>query len=95
MNDWEIVEAAHRFALLLLLGALWRGRNGVTISGRGGWRPDFGVARQVLSIGIPAALEQVHPAAAPDADLLALTSSHADLRRLGLIREKWKREDDP
>jgi len=50
---------ARSFALILLLAALWRGRNGVTISGRGGWRPDFGVAKQVLTIGIPAALEQV------------------------------------
>ncbi len=50
---------ARSLALVLLLGALWRGRAGVTISGRGGWRPDFGVARQVLSIGIPAAFEQV------------------------------------
>jgi putative MATE family efflux protein len=50
---------ARSLALVLLLAALWRGRNGVTISGGGGWRPDFGVARQVLRIGIPAALEQV------------------------------------
>jgi MATE family multidrug resistance protein len=50
---------ARSLALALLLAALWRGRSGVTISGRGGWRPDFGVARQVLTIGIPAALEQV------------------------------------
>lgn len=50
---------ARALALALLLGALWRGKSGVTISGRGGWRPDFGVARQVLSIGIPAAVEQV------------------------------------
>jgi putative MATE family efflux protein len=50
---------ARSFALVLLLSALWRGRNGVSISGKGGWRPDFAVARQVLSIGIPAALEQV------------------------------------
>jgi MATE family multidrug resistance protein len=50
---------ARSLALALLLGALWRGSGGVTISGPGGWRPDFGVARQVLSIGIPAALEQV------------------------------------
>src|SRR6185503_11527534 len=50
---------ARALALALLLAALWRGRGGVTISGRGGWRPDFGVARQVLRIGIPAALEQV------------------------------------
>ena len=50
---------ARGLALILLLAALWRGKAGVTISGRGGWRPDFGVARQVLRIGIPAALEQV------------------------------------
>jgi multidrug resistance protein, MATE family len=45
-------------ALALLLKALWRRSSGVTISGRGE-RPDLGVARQVLSIGVPAALEQV------------------------------------
>src|SRR5262245_48895515 len=50
---------ARSFALILMLSALWGGRNGVSISGRGGWRPDFTVARQVLTIGIPAALEQV------------------------------------
>jgi putative MATE family efflux protein len=50
---------ARSFALVLMLTALWRGRGGVSISGRAGWRPDFGVARQVLTIGIPAALEQV------------------------------------
>src|SRR5437762_4185046 len=50
---------ARSLALALLLVALWRGRNGVKISGRGGWMPDLTVARQVLSIGIPAALEQV------------------------------------
>jgi putative MATE family efflux protein len=50
---------ARTLALVLLLGALWRGKGGVSIGGSGGWRPDFSVARQVLSIGIPAALEQV------------------------------------
>jgi putative MATE family efflux protein len=50
---------ARSFALILMLAALWRGKGGVSIGGRGGWRPDFGVARQVLTIGIPAALEQV------------------------------------
>ena len=50
---------ARSLALVLLVAALWRGRNGVTISGRGGWLPDFKVARQVLGIGIPAAFEQV------------------------------------
>jgi putative MATE family efflux protein len=50
---------ARSFALVLMLTALWRGRNGVSISGRGGWRPNFAIARQVLTIGIPAAMEQV------------------------------------
>lgn len=46
-------------ALLLLLRVLWRGRNGVTISGPGRWWPDWGAARQVLNLGIPASLEQI------------------------------------
>src|SRR5690349_1298518 len=50
---------ARSLALALLLAALWRGRSGVTISGRGRWRPNVGVVRSVLSIGVPAALEQV------------------------------------
>src|SRR4029079_4109340 len=54
---------ARGLALALLLVALWRGKGGVTIRG-GSWRPDFGVARQVLGIGIPAALEQMLATAA-------------------------------
>jgi MATE family, multidrug efflux pump len=50
---------ARSLALALLVAALWRGRGGVTISGRGSWRPNVGVVRSVLSIGVPAALEQV------------------------------------
>jgi len=50
---------ARSLALALLVAALWRGRGGVTISGRGGWRPNVGVVRSVLKIGVPAALEQV------------------------------------
>jgi putative MATE family efflux protein len=50
---------ARGLALALLVGALWRGRNGVTIRGKGGWFPDLGVAKQVLRIGVPAALEQI------------------------------------
>jgi MATE family multidrug resistance protein len=45
-------------ALLLLLGALWRGRNGVSIAG-GDWRPSWPVARQVLGLGVPASIEQI------------------------------------
>src|SRR5262249_41398977 len=50
---------ARGLGLALLVGALWRGRNGVTIRGKGGWFPDLNVARQVLRIGVPAAMEQI------------------------------------
>jgi putative MATE family efflux protein len=46
-------------ALVILLVVLWRGKNGISIRGSGEWKPDFGVARQVLGIGVPAALEQI------------------------------------
>jgi MATE family multidrug resistance protein len=46
-------------ALVLLVAALWRGRNGVTISGPGSWRPDWSVARKVLGLGVPASIEQL------------------------------------
>ncbi len=55
---------ARAVALALLVAVLWRGRNGVSISGWSGWRPQFDVARQVLRIGIPAALEQMLTSAA-------------------------------
>jgi multidrug resistance protein, MATE family len=50
---------ARGLALGLLVSVLWRGRNGVRISGPGSWRPQFGIAKQVLTLGIPAAIEQV------------------------------------
>jgi putative MATE family efflux protein len=52
---------ARTLALVLLVGALWRGRNGVSIGAGGArsWLPDLRVARDVLRIGVPAALEQV------------------------------------
>ncbi len=55
---------ARAIALVLLLCALWKGRNGVRIGGGGVWSPDWGVARQVLRLGIPASLEQVLMASA-------------------------------
>jgi putative MATE family efflux protein len=51
--------AARSVALLLLLRVLWKGRNGVSIAGGGGWLPDWSVARRVLGLGIPAAVEQI------------------------------------
>ncbi len=50
---------ARFIALLLLLAALWQGRNNVTIRGSGNWLPDWSIARQLLKIGVPAAVEQV------------------------------------
>lgn len=46
-------------AVVLLFAVMWKGRGGVSIRGRLGWFPQFGVARSVLNIGIPAALEQM------------------------------------
>ena len=50
---------ARTLGLVMLVTVLWRGRNGVSIGGSGSWRPNVGIARQVLKIGVPAALEQV------------------------------------
>jgi MATE family multidrug resistance protein len=47
---------ARLIGALLLVGVLWRGRNGVRISGSGTWRPQPGVAWDVLRIGLPAAI---------------------------------------
>lgn len=51
--------AARLVALALMLRALWRGREGVSIAGGGSWRPDWSVAWRVLRLGIPAAIEQI------------------------------------
>jgi putative MATE family efflux protein len=52
--------AARLLALLLLVRALWKGRNGVSIAGdRHAWRPDWSAARQVLRLGVPASVEQL------------------------------------
>ncbi len=50
--------AARAVALLLILRPLWVGRGGVRLGGGGSWRPDVSVIRQVLSIGVPAAVER-------------------------------------
>jgi MATE family multidrug resistance protein len=57
---------ARGLALGLLVRALWRGSNGVSIRsttqqdrGAAGWRPSIPIARSVLGIGVPAAVEQV------------------------------------
>jgi putative MATE family efflux protein len=50
---------ARSLALVLMLAVLWRGRNGVSIRGRAGWRPEGHSARQIMGIGLPAAFEQI------------------------------------
>jgi putative MATE family efflux protein len=50
---------ARGIALILLVWALWQGRNGVSIRALKRWWPDVSIARQVLDIGIPAAMEQL------------------------------------
>lgn len=44
---------------VILLFILWQGKNGVSIRGHQDWLPALGSARQLLKIGIPAALEQI------------------------------------
>ncbi len=51
-------------AAILLLIVMWRGRKGVSISGRSNWLPEISVASSVLRIGVPAALEQLLTSAA-------------------------------
>jgi putative MATE family efflux protein len=65
---------ARGIALGTLLVVLWRGKNsaGITIRGCGGWRLDTQVARRVLAIGVPAALEQVLITAAFFAGAIAI-----------------------
>ena len=50
---------ARALALMVLFYVLWHGRNGVSIKGPMVFAPNFRIARQVLAIGVPAALEQV------------------------------------
>lgn len=45
--------------LVLILAALFHGRQGFTIAGRAGWRPRWSVGREILGLGTPAAAEQM------------------------------------
>lgn len=50
---------ARAMALSVLILLLWRGRHGVSLKGTTPLRLDGAIARQVLKIGIPAAMEQI------------------------------------
>lgn len=43
----------------ILFWVMWRGVKGVSIRGAEGWWPDWKLARQILTIGLPAATEQM------------------------------------
>jgi len=43
----------------ILLVVLLRGRVPVSLRGRGGWRPDFGLIRRLFRVGIPSMIEQL------------------------------------
>lgn len=47
-----------------MLVVMARGTKAISLSGRWGWRPEFSVARQLLTLGVPAAAEQVLSAGA-------------------------------
>ncbi len=51
--------AARLVSALLLVWLLWRGTAGIRIAGRTGWWPRIAVARNLLRIGFPAAMEEV------------------------------------
>jgi len=42
-----------------MLFAMARGRKAISLHGVWGWRPEFPIARQLLTLGVPAAVEQV------------------------------------
>jgi multidrug resistance protein, MATE family len=75
---------ARTLAMVLLLFVLWKGRKEISIRGTGTWLPDPRVARQVLQIGIPAAVEQVLISAA----FMVMTVIVAQLGTLSLAAHR-------
>ncbi|HVC33612.1 MAG TPA: MATE family efflux transporter [Chloroflexota bacterium] len=57
-SAWGAV-AGRLVSCVILLVALWRGRVDVTIRGRHGWLPEGNLARRVVGLGAPAAVEQI------------------------------------
>jgi multidrug resistance protein, MATE family len=75
---------ARGLGLILLLWVLWRGRNGVSIRGAQGWMPSWQVARGILGLGVPAAVEQLLISAA----FLTQTIAVAQLGTLVLAAQR-------
>jgi multidrug resistance protein, MATE family len=51
------ISRAIGFSILIVI--LYLGVNGVSVRGRGGWRPNLPLARRILAIGVPAGVEQL------------------------------------
>lgn len=75
---------ARALGCIMILFVLWRGRTGVSIRGRQGWKPELTTARGILDIGVPAALEQLLITAA----FLALTVVVAGLGTAALAAHR-------
>jgi MATE family multidrug resistance protein len=56
-SAWAALAGRAAATLLLLAALAWGGRI-VSVWSRGGWKPDVGIARRILGLGVPAALEQ-------------------------------------
>jgi MATE family multidrug resistance protein len=56
--------AARATSAAFMLLAMARGGKAISLRGTWGWRPRFGTARQLLTLGVPAAVEQVLSAGA-------------------------------
>jgi MATE family multidrug resistance protein len=75
---------ARGISLVLLLVVLWRGRNGITIQGAANWWPEWPIARRILNLGVPAAVEQLLISAA----FLTQTIAVAQLGTLVLAAQR-------
>jgi putative MATE family efflux protein len=57
-SAWGAASGRAAGATLLLI-LLLRGRRAISVRGRAGWRPKVATARQLLRLGVPAALEEM------------------------------------
>ena len=57
-SGWA-ASVARGIGAAILLWMLIRGRSGVCIGGRDGWKPDLGLVRRLLKVGIPSLIENL------------------------------------
>ncbi len=51
--------AARFIGSIVLVAIVWRGRRGVSISGRAGWKPQWTLIKRLIDIGLPSMLESL------------------------------------